>query len=199
MFQALYSWWMFVTGCVMIRNKHKIKVWILKVPVCGVQIFHSLFWPLEFTVPGRDNNRCYAKMICNKLDNVTIVSMVTRSVVSDPSSSFTLITTTVFCPSAGSSHRLPLPGSKRRGGDAGLRCRHEMWSHQGAAGRHHRDPPHLCWGNGSTLWTDKDWMCCVCPTDPLTHAALWGASSGSWTSCSLTWKLFTLNLCEIRP
>lgn len=35
-----------------------------------VQVYHSLFWPLEFTVPGRDNNKCYAKIICNKLDNV---------------------------------------------------------------------------------------------------------------------------------
>uniref|UniRef100_A0A8C1KMA2 thioredoxin-disulfide reductase (NADPH) n=1 Tax=Cyprinus carpio TaxID=7962 RepID=A0A8C1KMA2_CYPCA len=36
----------------------------------NLEVYHSLFWPLEFTVPGRDNNRCYAKIICNKLDNV---------------------------------------------------------------------------------------------------------------------------------
>lgn len=35
-----------------------------------VQVFHSLFWPLEFTVPGRDNNKSYAKVICNKLNRV---------------------------------------------------------------------------------------------------------------------------------
>lgn len=40
---------------------------------CGPQVYHSLFWPLEFTVPGRDNNRCYAKLICNKLDNVSCI------------------------------------------------------------------------------------------------------------------------------
>ncbi|TRY88517.1 hypothetical protein DNTS_020680 [Danionella cerebrum] len=39
----------------------------------NLEIYHSLFWPLEFTVPGRDNNRCYAKVICNKLDNERVI------------------------------------------------------------------------------------------------------------------------------
>uniref|UniRef100_A0A672MNU0 Thioredoxin reductase 3 n=1 Tax=Sinocyclocheilus grahami TaxID=75366 RepID=A0A672MNU0_SINGR len=39
----------------------------------NLEIYHSLFWPLEFTVPGRDNNRCYAKIICNKLDNERVI------------------------------------------------------------------------------------------------------------------------------
>uniref|UniRef100_A0A669C1K7 thioredoxin-disulfide reductase (NADPH) n=1 Tax=Oreochromis niloticus TaxID=8128 RepID=A0A669C1K7_ORENI len=38
-----------------------------------VQVYHSLFWPLEFTVPGRDNNKCYSKIICNKLDNDRVI------------------------------------------------------------------------------------------------------------------------------
>nr|XP_040060419.1 thioredoxin reductase 3 isoform X1 [Gasterosteus aculeatus aculeatus] len=38
-----------------------------------IEVYHSLFWPLEFTVPGRDNNRCYAKLICNKLDNDRVI------------------------------------------------------------------------------------------------------------------------------
>lgn len=29
-----------------------------------------MFWPLEWTVAGRDNNTCYAKIICNKFDSV---------------------------------------------------------------------------------------------------------------------------------
>lgn len=37
--------------------------------VC-VQVFHTLFWPLEYTVANRDNNKCYGKVICNKLDSV---------------------------------------------------------------------------------------------------------------------------------
>ncbi|XP_034089144.1 thioredoxin reductase 3 isoform X1 [Gymnodraco acuticeps] len=39
----------------------------------NLEVFHSLFWPLEFTVPNRDNNKCYAKIICNKLDNDRVI------------------------------------------------------------------------------------------------------------------------------
>ncbi|KAK3574860.1 hypothetical protein QTP86_018324 [Hemibagrus guttatus] len=39
----------------------------------NLEIFHSLFWPLEYTIPSRDNNRCYAKIICNKLDNERVI------------------------------------------------------------------------------------------------------------------------------
>ncbi|MEQ2163238.1 Thioredoxin reductase 1, cytoplasmic, partial [Goodea atripinnis] len=39
----------------------------------NISVYHSLFWPLEFTVPGRDNNRCYAKIICNTLDNDRVI------------------------------------------------------------------------------------------------------------------------------
>uniref|UniRef100_A0AAQ5XDE4 Thioredoxin-disulfide reductase n=1 Tax=Amphiprion ocellaris TaxID=80972 RepID=A0AAQ5XDE4_AMPOC len=39
----------------------------------NIEVYHSLFWPLEFTVPGRDNNRCYGKLICNRLDNDRVI------------------------------------------------------------------------------------------------------------------------------
>lgn len=39
----------------------------------NLEVYHSLFWPLEWTVPGRDNNTCYAKIICNKLDGNRVV------------------------------------------------------------------------------------------------------------------------------
>ncbi|XP_069571068.1 thioredoxin reductase 3 isoform X1 [Brachyistius frenatus] len=39
----------------------------------NIEVFHSLFWPLEFTLPGRDNNKCYGKLICNKLDNNRVI------------------------------------------------------------------------------------------------------------------------------
>ncbi|CAL8341008.1 unnamed protein product [Lota lota] len=39
----------------------------------NLEIYHSLFWPLEFTVANRDNNRCYAKIICNKLDHDRVI------------------------------------------------------------------------------------------------------------------------------
>ncbi|XP_066554463.1 thioredoxin reductase 3 [Amia ocellicauda] len=39
----------------------------------NIEVYHSLFWPLECTVPGRDNNKCYSKILCNKLDNERVV------------------------------------------------------------------------------------------------------------------------------
>uniref|UniRef100_A0A4W5NV40 Thioredoxin reductase 3 n=1 Tax=Hucho hucho TaxID=62062 RepID=A0A4W5NV40_9TELE len=39
----------------------------------NLEVYHSLFWPLEFTVPNRDNNKCYSKIICNKLDNGRVI------------------------------------------------------------------------------------------------------------------------------
>ncbi|XP_056097546.1 thioredoxin reductase 3 [Rhinichthys klamathensis goyatoka] len=39
----------------------------------NLEVYHSLFWPLEFTVASRDNNKCYAKIICNKLDNDRVI------------------------------------------------------------------------------------------------------------------------------
>ncbi|XP_071374668.1 thioredoxin reductase 3 isoform X2 [Centroberyx affinis] len=38
-----------------------------------LKVYHSLFWPLEFTLPNRDNNKCYSKIICNKLDNDRVI------------------------------------------------------------------------------------------------------------------------------
>ncbi|XP_062356899.1 thioredoxin reductase 3 isoform X2 [Cinclus cinclus] len=39
------------------------------------KVYHTLFWPLEWTVPGRDNNTCYAKIICNKQDNNRVIGL----------------------------------------------------------------------------------------------------------------------------
>ncbi|XP_040214922.1 thioredoxin reductase 3 [Rana temporaria] len=39
----------------------------------NLEVYHTLFWPLEWTVPGRDNNQCYAKIICNKEDYERVV------------------------------------------------------------------------------------------------------------------------------
>ncbi len=49
-----------------------------------IQVFHSLFWPLEFTVPSRDNNKCYAKILCNKLDNVRLLLLLHSCISSEP-------------------------------------------------------------------------------------------------------------------
>uniref|UniRef100_A0A8C3YFM7 thioredoxin-disulfide reductase (NADPH) n=1 Tax=Catagonus wagneri TaxID=51154 RepID=A0A8C3YFM7_9CETA len=37
------------------------------------KVYHTLFWPLEWTVACRDNNTCYAKIICNKLDDDRVI------------------------------------------------------------------------------------------------------------------------------
>ncbi|KAG8138238.1 hypothetical protein E2320_004150, partial [Naja naja] len=43
-------------------------------------VYHSYFWPLEWTVPSRDNNKCYAKIICNLADRIfTTLSVTKRS------------------------------------------------------------------------------------------------------------------------
>ncbi|OXB83595.1 UNVERIFIED_CONTAM: hypothetical protein H355_011414, partial [Colinus virginianus] len=39
----------------------------------NIEVYHSHFWPLEWTVPSRDNNKCYAKIICNIQDNERVV------------------------------------------------------------------------------------------------------------------------------
>ncbi|XP_019360472.1 PREDICTED: thioredoxin reductase 3 [Gavialis gangeticus] len=39
----------------------------------NLEVYHTLFWPLEWTVPNRDNNTCYAKIICNKLANNRVI------------------------------------------------------------------------------------------------------------------------------
>ncbi|XP_048462623.1 thioredoxin reductase 3-like [Rhincodon typus] len=38
-----------------------------------VEVYHSMFWPLEWAVPGRDKNGCYGKVICAKLDHYRVV------------------------------------------------------------------------------------------------------------------------------
>ena len=42
-------------------------------PSC--QVYHSYFKPLEWTVPHRGDNACYAKLICNKLDSERVVGL----------------------------------------------------------------------------------------------------------------------------
>ncbi|XP_078241370.1 thioredoxin reductase 3 isoform X2 [Pogona vitticeps] len=41
----------------------------------NIEVYHTLFWPLEWTIPNRDNNTSYAKVICNKLDNNRVLGL----------------------------------------------------------------------------------------------------------------------------
>ena len=39
----------------------------------GIEVYHSNFWPLEWTVAHRPDNACYAKLIVNVQDNERVV------------------------------------------------------------------------------------------------------------------------------
>merc|ERR1719399_657869 len=41
----------------------------------GIEVFHTYFKPLEWTVPHRGDNACYAKLICNKADSMRVVGL----------------------------------------------------------------------------------------------------------------------------
>lgn len=39
----------------------------------NIEVYHSYFWPLEWTVPTRDNNKCYAKVVCKIPDKNRVI------------------------------------------------------------------------------------------------------------------------------
>lgn len=39
----------------------------------NIEVFHSAFWPLEWTVAHRPENICYAKLVCNKAENLRVL------------------------------------------------------------------------------------------------------------------------------
>lgn len=39
----------------------------------NIEVYHSNFTPLEWTVPHREDNACYAKLICNKAENERVI------------------------------------------------------------------------------------------------------------------------------
>ena len=64
-------------GCVGYTEEEAIKVFGaggLK-PDSGIEVFHSYFKPLEWTVPHKGDNACYAKLICDKADNLRVVGL----------------------------------------------------------------------------------------------------------------------------
>lgn len=46
-----------------------------KFGAADIEVYHSNFWPLEWTVPGYDSNICYAKAITNKKDKERVVGI----------------------------------------------------------------------------------------------------------------------------
>ncbi|KAJ8006994.1 hypothetical protein DPEC_G00112970 [Dallia pectoralis] len=41
----------------------------------NVEVYHSYYWPLEWTVPRRDKNSCYAKVLCHIADQERVVGI----------------------------------------------------------------------------------------------------------------------------
>jgi len=39
----------------------------------NIEVYHSYFMPLEWTIPHRDENTCYAKLICNKTEDERVI------------------------------------------------------------------------------------------------------------------------------
>lgn len=56
-------------GCCGLSEEKAIEVFTKE----NLEVYHTFFWPLEWTVAGRDHNTCYAKIICNKFDNDRVV------------------------------------------------------------------------------------------------------------------------------
>ncbi|XP_023581328.1 thioredoxin reductase 3 isoform X1 [Trichechus manatus latirostris] len=56
-------------GCCGLPEEKAIEVYKKE----NLEVYHTLFWPLEWTVAGRDNNTCYAKIICNRLDSDRVI------------------------------------------------------------------------------------------------------------------------------
>ena len=57
-----------------LRQDYKITINYKTMPLCILyffhKVYHSNFWPLEWTIAKKPNNVCYAKIICNKADKV---------------------------------------------------------------------------------------------------------------------------------
>ncbi|KAI1882152.1 hypothetical protein AGOR_G00247730 [Albula goreensis] len=41
----------------------------------NIEVYHSCFWPLEWTLPARDKNSCYVKVICHIPDHERVVGL----------------------------------------------------------------------------------------------------------------------------
>jgi len=41
----------------------------------NVEVFHSYFKPLEWTLPHRGDNACYCKLICDLKDNLRVIGL----------------------------------------------------------------------------------------------------------------------------
>jgi len=60
-------------GCVGLAEEDALKQYGEK----NIEVYHSYLKPLEWTIPKREDNKCYAKLIVNKADNERVVGFHT--------------------------------------------------------------------------------------------------------------------------
>lgn len=41
----------------------------------NIEVYHTNYTPLEYTVAKRDSSECYVKLVCNKSENVSAVTL----------------------------------------------------------------------------------------------------------------------------
>lgn len=58
-------------GCVGLSEDDAIE----RYGIDNIEVYHSNFIPLEFTIPKKGVNDCYAKVICNKLENEKVLGI----------------------------------------------------------------------------------------------------------------------------
>ncbi len=51
----------------------RVLVNIQNIYCLSLKVYHSNFWPLEWTVPKRSESACYAKLICDKTDKERVI------------------------------------------------------------------------------------------------------------------------------
>ncbi|XP_027624586.1 thioredoxin reductase 3 [Tupaia chinensis] len=56
-------------GCCGLSEEEAVEVYKKE----NLEVYHTLFWPLEWTVAGRDPNTCYAKILCSRLDRGRVI------------------------------------------------------------------------------------------------------------------------------
>jgi len=56
-------------GCCGLSEEDAIE----KLGEANIEVFHSYFKPLEWSVPKKQENACYMKMICNKVDSFRVI------------------------------------------------------------------------------------------------------------------------------
>jgi hypothetical protein len=116
-----------------------------------VEVYHTNFWPLEWTVAHRPENACYAKLICIKSLKVRRPRQPWQPVTSP----------------AGEGGGPSLPRPQRRGGDPGVWRHGEDGRHKGRLRQPDRYPPDH--GRGRT----ESVPCSASPPPPPRSSPRW--------------------------